>query len=110
MPVWGVWMNDQFYFSTSARSQKAHNLALNPSCVIFIERADEAVVLEAAAEKVFDAAVVQQFEHAYRDKYGEDVNTDQFQVYAVRPRAAFGFISTAEAWAGSATRWRFVED
>ncbi len=109
MPVWGVWL-EKFYFSTAARSRKARNLVLNAACVIHTEPADEVVVLEGIAEKVTDPALVGQFGEAYRGKYEEDVNTDQFPVYAVRPRVAFAFISDPDQWAKSATRWRFQGD
>ena len=33
MPVWGLWLDDAFYFSTGASSRKARNLAANPRCV-----------------------------------------------------------------------------
>ncbi len=29
MPVWGVWYDNQFYFSTGRESRKARNLAVN---------------------------------------------------------------------------------
>ena len=106
MVVWGVWLNDQYYFCTSPRSQKARNLALDPNCVVCTERADEAVIVEGVAEQVTDETLIKQFEDAYREKYEEDADTDKFPVYVVRPAVAFGFISTAEEWAGSATRWR----
>lgn len=107
MIVWGVWLQDAFYFGTSRNSQKARNLAANPRCVVCTERADEAVILEGVARAVRDAPAVQRFAEAYRKKYHEEIDTEQFPVYAVRPLTVFGFVSTAEAWAGTATRWHF---
>jgi hypothetical protein len=37
MPVWGVWMEEAFYFSCGQASRKARNLALNPACVVGCE-------------------------------------------------------------------------
>src|SRR5690242_4624396 len=34
MVVWGLWLEDGFYFSTGKNSRKARNLAANPRCVI----------------------------------------------------------------------------
>lgn len=107
MIVWGVWLEDAFYFGTTRNSRKARNLAANPHCVVCTERADEAVILEGVAKAVSDPAVVKRFAQAYRKKYEEEIDTEQFPVYAVRPCAVFGFISAAEAWAGTATRWHF---
>lgn len=107
MIVWGVWLHDVFYFATSRDSRKARNLAVNPQCVVCTERADEAVILEGTALAVSDSTAVKQFAQAYRKKYEEEIDTAEFPVLAVRPRTVFGFISTAEAWAGTATRWNF---
>lgn len=107
MIVWGVWLKHAFYFGTSSRSRKARNLAANPHCVICTERADEAVILEGVARAVRDAAVIKRFAQAYQRKYKEESDTELFPVYEVRPRVVFGFISTPEAWAKTATRWRF---
>jgi general stress protein 26 len=107
MIVWGVWLEDAFYFGTSKNSRKARNLGANPHCVVCTERADEAVILEGVAQAVSDAAAIKRFAQAYRKKYEEEIDTQQFPVHAVRPRTVFGFVSTAEAWAGTATRWQF---
>jgi hypothetical protein len=47
-PVWGVWLDETFYFSTGRRSRKARNLAADPRCVVCPERADEPVSWKAA--------------------------------------------------------------
>ncbi len=61
MLVWGVWIDDAFYFSTDQRSRKSRNLAANPNCVVCPEGAGEAVILEGIAEEVttgiFDKAI-----------------------------------------------------
>src|SRR4030088_33397 len=31
MPVWGVWLDDAFFFSTGRKSRKGQNLAANPA-------------------------------------------------------------------------------
>jgi PPOX class probable F420-dependent enzyme len=107
MVVWGVWLDDRFYFATSTGSRKARNLVANPRCVVCTECAGEGVVVEGVGQVVADPAAVEQFRGAYRAKYQEDIDTSRFPVYVVRPRVAFGFISEAERWAGTMTRWRF---
>lgn len=109
MIVWGVWLASAFYFGTSRHSRKARNLVANPKCVVCAARTDEVVIMEGAAKEVTDPKLIGQFQDAYRRKYQEDIDTSQFPVYAVRPRIAFGFISTADDWAGSVTRWRFPQ-
>jgi general stress protein 26 len=105
--VWGVWLHDTFYFFTSAHSRKARNLAANPNCVVCPEHTDEAVIMEGVAAEVTDPTVRRQFQDAYNAKYHEEVDTDQFSMYGVRPHVAFGAISDPVTWPGTATRWRF---
>ena len=110
VPVWGTWLDEKFYFSTFARSQKARNLAADPRCVVCTDGADEAVIVEGIAKEVTDPAVSEKFKAAYEQKYQEEIDTAQGVMYAVQPRVAFAFISTAEDFPGSATRWRFPND
>jgi hypothetical protein len=46
MPVWGIWVDNRFYFSTGARSRKARNLQRNSACIVCTERTAEAVIVE----------------------------------------------------------------
>src|SRR5262245_1171592 len=34
MIIWGLWLEDSFWFSTGAKSRKARNMAENPRCVV----------------------------------------------------------------------------
>ncbi|HVN87620.1 MAG TPA: pyridoxamine 5'-phosphate oxidase family protein [Candidatus Binatia bacterium] len=106
MPVWGVWLDERFYFSSGKRSRKARNLSANPNCVVSTERADEAVILEGVAELVTDRARLQPFFVAYQAKYQWDMEAMGEPVYLVRPQRAFGF--TEAELTGTATRWIFV--
>jgi len=107
MPVWGVWLDQSFYFSTSRQSRKARNLAANPKCVVCPERGDEAVILEGVVEEVTDPALFLRFTEAYYAKYQWKVEPSQDPVYAVRPQVAFGFIETGGQFTATATRWIF---
>lgn len=107
MVVWGVWLRDKFYFSTVAGSRKARNLATNPRCVVCPEKADEAVILEGAAEEISDPTLLREFKEAYETKYLEEIDTGQFIIYGVQPSVVFAFISDAVEFWGTATRWRF---
>ena len=46
MIIWGVWLDDSFWFSTGAASRKARNLAANPKCVIGTDDAAKAAIIE----------------------------------------------------------------
>src|SRR5262245_15397529 len=54
MVVWGLWVDDVFYFCTSKRSVKARNLAANPGCVLCPGDADAAVIVEGRARELDD--------------------------------------------------------
>lgn len=110
MPVWGVWLNESFVFSTSPQSRKARNLAANPYVVVHLESGDDVVVIEGVAEEISDAGLLQRFADAYNPKYDWDFTLEQLRkgVYEVRPRRAFSWLdSRGEGFAGTATRWRF---
>jgi general stress protein 26 len=104
MAVWGVWLDQAFYFSTGRLTRKARNLAQNPSCVICTESAAEAVIVEGIAEAISDPAFLTQLASVYQAKYQESYPNDS-NVYAVRPKVVFGFVENAAEFAGSATRW-----
>jgi hypothetical protein len=111
MPVWGLWLDEMFYFSTGRQSRKARNLADNPHCVVCTERADEAVIVEGAIEIITDPELLRPFYDAYKAKYGWDLEQEPFAsepVYAIRPRVAFGLVEAAMT--DSATRWTFDAD
>ncbi len=110
MPIWGVWLDDAFYFSTGWRSRKTRNLAANPRCVVCPERGDEAVIVEGVAKQVSDPSVLKQFVELYNAKYEWNLDPSEGPVYAVRPRVAFAFIENPPGeFVGTATRWRFNE-
>ena len=52
MPVWGVWVDGAFHFSSGRRSRKTRNLVRNPRCVVCTDRAHEAVIVEGVARTV----------------------------------------------------------
>jgi Pyridoxamine 5'-phosphate oxidase len=110
MPVWGVWLEDCFLFSTSPSSRKARNLADNPRVVVHLESGAQLVVVEGIAREVAEPGVVAAFLAAYNPKYAwsltpADVRSGLFEV---RPRKAFAWLGDqGEAFSGTATRWRF---
>ncbi len=111
MPVWGVWLDPTFVFSTSPISRKARNLASNSHVVVHLESGADLVVIEGVAEEVRERAALESFVAAYNPKYGWDFVLAQVEgggVYAVRPRIAFSWLGDqGEAFSGTATRWRF---
>jgi nitroimidazol reductase NimA-like FMN-containing flavoprotein (pyridoxamine 5'-phosphate oxidase superfamily) len=105
MPIWGVWMDGAFYFSTGKKSIKARNLEANPNCVLCPGDADEAVVVEGTAKKIADKKKLANFNKVYLAKYEWDMSKMNEPVYELRPRTVFGQIE--ETFSQTATRWTF---
>jgi nitroimidazol reductase NimA-like FMN-containing flavoprotein (pyridoxamine 5'-phosphate oxidase superfamily) len=106
MPVWGVWVDQAFYFSTGRGSRKARNLARNPRCIVCTERAAEPVIVEGVARILRDRRLLPRLARAYHAKYKPwKLDTALGPVYAVRPGCVF---AVPEArFPDATTRWRF---
>jgi len=108
MPVWGLWHEGAFWFSSSKGSRKARNLAADPRCVVTTEDAADPVVIEGSAELVTEpealAAMLALENAKYDTNYTIDLlDPDVNAVYRVRPRWAFGL--RHDDFTGSPTRW-----
>jgi hypothetical protein len=114
-PVWGVWLDDIFYFSTG--SLAAQNLATRPAITVHLESGSEVVIIEGVAEPVSDIALVEQVVSLYNQKYNWNVDPHNLPgpFYAVRPQVAFGWhldeseLNPESTGLGTATRWRFKQ-
>lgn len=110
MPVWGLWIDGAFYFSTGQKSRKGRNLRENARCVVATEHAEEAVIVEGVAEEIANRASLKPFYQAYKTKYDWDMEQEGFAnepVYVVRPRIVFGV--RERDFTSSATRWIFED-
>ena len=110
MPVWGMWHQGSFWFSTSKPSRKARNLSADPRCTVATEDAANPVVVEGLAELVTDRddlATMLALENAkYATEYGiETLDPAVNSTFRVRPRWVFGLRS--DDFTGSPTRWDF---
>jgi len=105
MPVWGVWVDDGFYFSTGRKSRKGQNLAANPACTVTNDDGEEAVIIEGRAEEVTNAPPLARFAASYMKKYKMDPRGMGEPIFLVRPKTVFGFIE--KSFSESATRWKF---
>ena len=110
-PVWGIWNEDRFSFSTGGRA--GADLATNPACTVHLEDGWECVIVEGRAEVVTDPTARQAFCVAYNDKYdwslhltadgvGDDDGADGPMIL-IRPEIAYGWLSNL----ARATRWRW---
>ena len=106
MIIWGLWLDESFWFSTGTKSRKARNLAANRRCVIGTDDAAKAVILEGLVELIDAKSVAYaKFAKAYEKKYKWDVKEMGQPVYRFRPSLGFGLFE--KKFEQSATRWKF---
>ena len=110
MPVWGMWAEDAFWFSSSKGSRKSRNLLANSRCVVSIEDANNPVVVEGVAALVDDRDTLEQVLAWENEKYKTDytselLNPEVNSCFRVTPVWAFGL--AAGDFTGSPTRWDF---
>jgi nitroimidazol reductase NimA-like FMN-containing flavoprotein (pyridoxamine 5'-phosphate oxidase superfamily) len=107
MPIWGIWIDGAFYFSTDRQSRKARNLARNPRCIVCNERAEEAVIVHGKAEELQDMELVRELGKPYHRKYKPwKLDPALGAIFAVRPTLALGMYE--KKFDTSATRWKFA--
>ncbi len=106
MVVWGLWIDNAFYFSTGRESRKARNLGSNPRCIVCTDQASQAVIVEGVARILRDPLKRRRFFRQYERKYKWDMSGyEQEPVFAVRPLKAFGLDEKASL--NRMTRWQF---
>ncbi len=104
MPVWGVWLDDAFCFSTGRKSRKGQNLAANPACTVANDDGTEAVIIEGLATQTKDPAALERIATAYKKKYKMDPRSMGEPIFRVQPNRVFGFVE--KTFPQSATRWK----
>ena len=108
MPVWGAWIDDAVWFSSSPRSRRARNLSRDPRCTVTTDNALEPVSLEGTAERIEDRTAVETFTAAINPKYNEQIPVEFFAdnaLFAVRPNVVLAL--TEADFTSSPTRWQF---
>jgi PPOX class probable F420-dependent enzyme len=110
MPVWGVWLDEQLWFSSSRRSRKGRNLAADPRCTVTTDDAQNPVVADGLAARVTEPDAIAVFLDAVNSKYDATLTSDFLDpevngTYAVRPSTVIAL--THGDFQGSPTRWRF---
>lgn len=107
MPVWGIWLEDAFFFGSGRDSAKSRNLAANPAIVVHLESGDETVILEGVGEPVLDKELERRIDEAYGPKYDftPDASGDSDPWFAVRPKRAYAW--SERNYVASATQFDF---
>ena len=110
MPVWGMWHDGTFWFSSSNGSRKSKNLLADARCVVTTEDTQNPVVLEGVARLITapgDLETMLVLENAkYSTSYGiEMLDPALNSSFRIKPTWAFGL--QAGDFTGSPTRWDF---
>ena len=106
MPVWGIWRDGAFEFSTGKDSRKATNFRANPNVAVATDSGPDGVVIEGRVS-VMPASSHAAFVAAYKEKYDWEITEDMAPHYLVRPRIAFGIREYGDKEVGGVTRWTF---
>jgi pyridoxamine 5'-phosphate oxidase-like protein len=106
-PIWGLWLDEVFYFSTARASRKGRNLAANPRAVVHLESGDEVVIVEGEVSEVQGRNSLDRLALAYGEKYTLEIAFDGTTsvVYALAPARAFAW--RERDYPESATRFTF---
>lgn len=110
-PVWGVWLEGRFYFSSGSRI-RAH-VERRPELSVNLESGDECVIVEGTASSLDDPATVEAVTAAYNEKYRWNLEPEPGEFFEVRPRVVFGWLcdgtglDAGALFSQTATRWVF---
>jgi len=105
MIVWGIWLENAYYFSTGATTRKAKNLAANPHCVVCNEKVEEAVIVEGQARQLMSQEIPAPAFALYEKKYGWKLDPQMGPVFKVTPSVVFAM--PEKMFPAGATRWTF---
>jgi PPOX class probable F420-dependent enzyme len=113
MPVWGVWLDDKLYFSSSPQTRHSRNLGQNPVVSVHLESGEDVVIVEGTAHEYASPprAVTVRVAKAYSAKYAasgyapEAEEWDDGGLYVVQPSLALGW----DSFPDHCTRWHFDE-
>jgi len=105
MIVWGIWLDNAYYFSTGATTRKAQNLAANPNCIICNEDAAEAVIVEGKARPLKVPQIPKRAFPLYFKKYGWKLDPEMGDVYKLTPSKIIAM--PEKLFPKGATRWTF---
>ncbi|MBP7963597.1 MAG: pyridoxamine 5'-phosphate oxidase family protein [Caldilineaceae bacterium] len=108
-PVWGVWLDDAFYFGVGGASRKGRNMVHQPYIVVHLESGDDTVILEGSVERVMERAKLEAINAVYGPKYafyplgeaGDQPYDEPF--YCLRPQVVFAWLESD--FPNTATRW-----
>jgi len=107
-PVWGVWADVAFWFSSSSGSRKARNLGREARATAATDDALHPVMVDGTVTRVVAPERVAWFADLVNDKYTTSYPVEFFTANAcfrLAPRSVVGL--DTDDFEGSPTRWTF---
>ena len=108
VPIWGVWVEGNFYFSTGRVSVKARNIRRDARVVLHLESGDDTLIFEGTLVDSHESATLQAaIVRAYAEKYdirldAEDLDAIQFRL---QPQKVMAWLESD--YPATATYWLF---
>lgn len=98
-PVWGVYMDDVFYFTTPSTTKKARSIEVTGEATVHLESADSVVIVEGKATREKEAELIEKLTQAFYHKYQIEVVgkfPDQVMI-SIRPQRVFAWLGFPES-------------
>jgi len=110
-PVWGMWLDNAFYFDGSPQTRRGRNMAANPNVAVHLESGDDVVIFRGKVEQIngrdrsFSTRLADAYATKYKHKgYAPAPDTwDEGGLYVLRPRVVFAWTNFPQ----DTTRWVF---
>ena len=68
-PIWGIWLENIFYFGGGQKTQNIKNLQANPHITVHTESGEKVVIIEGIAETFHDDKLHGVLSEAYKKRY-----------------------------------------
>ena len=110
-PVWGVWLDQRFFFSSGSRIRS--NISAGSPVSIHLESGDECVIVEGTVCELHEPAIFRRVTDAYNAKYSWNLEAKPGEFFEVHPRVVFAWLCDGSGldggalFAQTATRFRF---
>lgn len=108
MPVWGIWQDCAFRFSTHPDSRKAKNLRAHPFANVHLADTEAVFVLQCQAVEISNPDQLEAFVDEYNPRYKWDFRLADVEhgTFALTPYKAFAWAAgQGDGFSNTATRW-----
>jgi Pyridoxamine 5'-phosphate oxidase len=112
VPIWGLWLEDTFYFGGSPSTRWAQNVATNPAVALHLEDGEQVIIVEGVVDEYLpDSDLTARLSAASVAKYATGSASSgttegaQESILRLRPQIVLAWTNFPQ----DATRWRVAE-